>query len=107
MSEKTKEVPQLADTTYAHTLVIKSINRRSWVVHGPYGSNFTWKVPQKRTWTPICNLRWPYSYPSFTEKAPVLRGPVWPFLAWNTTYNTQWACIKLWIYHTKEVKSMF
>ncbi len=24
MLEKTKEVPQLADTTYAHTLVIKS-----------------------------------------------------------------------------------
>ena len=24
MSEKTREVPQLADTTYAHTLVIKS-----------------------------------------------------------------------------------
>ncbi len=24
MSEKTKEVPQLADATYAHTLVIKS-----------------------------------------------------------------------------------
>ncbi len=38
MSEKTKEVPQLADATYAHTLVIKSTHECK--VHGPYGSNF-------------------------------------------------------------------
>ncbi len=38
MSEKTREVPQLADTTYAHTLVIKSTHE--YKVHGPYGSNF-------------------------------------------------------------------
>ena len=38
MSEKTKEVPQLADATYAHTLVIKSTHE--YKVHGPYGSNF-------------------------------------------------------------------
>ncbi len=38
MSEETKEVPQLADTTYAHTLVIKSTYE--YKVHGPYGSNF-------------------------------------------------------------------
>ncbi len=38
MSEKTKEVPQLADTTYAHTLVIKSTHE--YKVYGPYGSNF-------------------------------------------------------------------
>ncbi len=35
MSEKTKEVPQLADATYAHTLVIKSTHE--YKVHGPYG----------------------------------------------------------------------
>ncbi len=29
MSEKTKEVPQLADATYAHTLVIKSTHEYS------------------------------------------------------------------------------
>ncbi len=34
MSEKTREVPQLADTTYAHTLVIKSTHE--YKVHGPY-----------------------------------------------------------------------
>ncbi len=38
MSEKTKEVPQLADATFAHTLVIKSTHE--YKVHGPYGSNF-------------------------------------------------------------------
>ena len=38
MSEKTKEVPQLGDTTYAHTLVIKSTHE--YKVHGPCGSNF-------------------------------------------------------------------
>ncbi len=38
MSEKTREVPQLADTTYAHTLVIKSTHE--YKVHVPYGSNF-------------------------------------------------------------------
>ena len=38
MSEKTREVPQLADTTYAHTLVIKSTHE--YKVLGPYGSNF-------------------------------------------------------------------
>ncbi len=32
MSEKTKEVPQLEDATYAHTLVIKSIHESK--VHG-------------------------------------------------------------------------
>ncbi len=41
MSEKTKEVPLLADTTYAHTLVIKSTNE--YKVHRPYGSDFPWK----------------------------------------------------------------
>ncbi len=35
MSEKTKEVPRLADATYAHTLVIKSTHESK--VHGPYG----------------------------------------------------------------------
>ncbi len=35
MSEKTKEVPRLADATYAHTLVIKSTHE--YKVHGPYG----------------------------------------------------------------------
>ncbi len=39
MSEKIKEVPQLADATYAHTLVIKSTHE--YMVHGTYG---TWKV---------------------------------------------------------------
>ncbi len=39
MSEKTREVPQLADTTYAHTLVYKGTHE--YKVHGPYGS---WKV---------------------------------------------------------------
>ncbi len=34
MSEKTREVPQLADTTYAHTLVIESTYE--YKVHGPY-----------------------------------------------------------------------
>ncbi len=38
MLEKTREVPQLADTTYAHTLVIKSTHE--YKVHGSYGSNF-------------------------------------------------------------------
>ncbi len=38
MSEKTKEVPQLADGTYAHILVIKSTHE--YKVHGLYGSNF-------------------------------------------------------------------
>ncbi len=33
MSEKTKEVPQLADATYAHTLVIKSTHE--YKVDGP------------------------------------------------------------------------
>ncbi len=43
MSEKTKEVPQLTDATYAHTLIIKSTHE--YRVHGPYGSNYgTWKV---------------------------------------------------------------
>ncbi len=37
MSEKTKEVPQLADATYAHTLVIKSTHE--YKVYGPYGSD--------------------------------------------------------------------
>ncbi len=36
MLEKTKEVPQLADATYAHTLVIESAHE--YKVHGPYGS---------------------------------------------------------------------
>ncbi len=34
MSEKTREVPQLADTTYANTLVIESTHEYN--VHGPY-----------------------------------------------------------------------
>ena len=38
MSEKTKEVPQHADATYAHTLVIKSTHE--YKVHWPHGSNF-------------------------------------------------------------------
>ncbi len=38
MSEKTREVPQFADATYAHTLVIESTHE--YKVHGPYGSNF-------------------------------------------------------------------
>ncbi len=33
MSEKTKEVPQLADATYAHALVIKSTHE--YKVNGP------------------------------------------------------------------------
>ena len=37
MSEKTKEVPRLADTTYAHTLAIKSAHE-----YGDFGSR-----PQK------------------------------------------------------------
>ncbi len=37
MSEKTRLTPQLADATYAHTLVIKSTHE--YKVHGPYGSN--------------------------------------------------------------------
>ena len=39
MSEKAKEVPQLADASYVHTLVIKSTHE--YKVHGPHGSNFT------------------------------------------------------------------
>ncbi len=35
MSEKTREVPQLADATYANTLVIESTHE--YKVHGPYG----------------------------------------------------------------------
>ncbi len=38
MSEKTKVVTQLADSTYSNTLVIKSTHE--YKVHGPYGSNF-------------------------------------------------------------------
>ncbi len=38
MSEKTRQVAQLADTTCAHTLVIKSTHE--YKVHGPYGSDF-------------------------------------------------------------------
>ncbi len=38
MSEKTRLTAQLADTTYAHTLVIKSPHE--YKVHGPYGSNY-------------------------------------------------------------------
>ncbi len=34
MSDKTKEVPQLDDLTYAHTLVIKSTH--DYKVHEPY-----------------------------------------------------------------------
>ncbi len=45
MWEKTKEVPQLADATYAHTLVIKSTHE--YKVHGPYGSDFPWNVETK------------------------------------------------------------
>ncbi len=56
MSEKTKEVSQLADTTYAHTLVIKSTHE--YKVHGPYGSNFPCTIgarasprgPHKNPW---------------------------------------------------------
>ena len=38
MSEKTRLAPQLADTTYAHTLVIKSTHEYN--VHGPFMSTF-------------------------------------------------------------------
>ncbi len=38
MFEKTRQVPLLADATYAHTLVIESTHE--YKVHGPYGSNF-------------------------------------------------------------------
>ena len=38
MSEKPREVPKLADATYAHNLVIESTHE--YKVHGPYGSNF-------------------------------------------------------------------
>ncbi len=41
MSEKTREVPQLADATYAHTLVIKSTHEYKKGAPGPYS---TWKV---------------------------------------------------------------
>ncbi len=37
MSEKTKEVPKLANATYAYTLVIKSTHE--YKVHGADGSN--------------------------------------------------------------------
>ncbi len=39
MSEKTREVPKLADITYAHALFIESTHE--YKVDGPYGS---WKV---------------------------------------------------------------
>ncbi len=42
MSEKTREVPQFADATYAHTLVIESTHE--YKVHGPDGSNFPWTI---------------------------------------------------------------
>ena len=52
MSEKTKEVPKLADTTYAHTLDIKITHE--YKVHGPYGSRIgppsphgVWQVETK------------------------------------------------------------
>ena len=38
MSEKTREVPQPVDATYAHTLVIESTHE--YKIHEPYGSNF-------------------------------------------------------------------
>ena len=38
MSEKTREVPQLANPTYANTLVIESTHE--YKVHGPYGSKW-------------------------------------------------------------------
>ncbi len=38
MSDGTKLVPQLAELTYIHTLVIESTHE--YKVHGPYGSNF-------------------------------------------------------------------
>ena len=43
MSEKTREMPQLADATYAHTLVIESTGecKVHWPIWFPYG---TWKV---------------------------------------------------------------
>ncbi len=40
MSEKTKEVPQLADATYAHTLVIKSTHEYKFLSSGQYGLCF-------------------------------------------------------------------
>ncbi len=39
-SDRITEIPELADLTYAHTLVIKSTYE--YKVHGPYGSNLTW-----------------------------------------------------------------
>ncbi len=39
MSEKTREVPQLADATYAHTLVIQGTHE--YKVHGPFIDSFT------------------------------------------------------------------
>ncbi len=52
MSEKTRLTPQLADTTYAHTLVIKSTHE--YKAHGPYGSNFPYFfqfVPKASAWS--------------------------------------------------------
>ncbi len=42
MSEKTKEVPRLADATYAHTLVINCT--LDYKVNWPYGSNFHFTI---------------------------------------------------------------
>ncbi len=38
MLEKTRQVPKLADATYAHTLVIEST--QEYKVHGPYDHGF-------------------------------------------------------------------
>ena len=52
MSEKTKEVPQLDDATYAHTLVIESTHEYKF--HGPYGSNFPCTIAT----APLLGFRW-------------------------------------------------
>ncbi len=80
MSEKTKEVPQGADLTYAHTLVIKSTHE--YKVHGPYGTIGARGPP--------LGFRW--SGAKSTDGDPRGRGPK----QLQTTENLKWRPWSLW-----------